>query len=56
MLALAKDDSSYRFCTDFQKVNPVTNTDSYSIPRVEDCVDKVSSSQFVSKFELLKGY
>jgi len=55
-LLVAKGDSGYRFCTDFRKVNLVTKADSYPIPRVEDCIDKVGSSQFVSKFDLLKGY
>ena len=28
---------------------------SYPIPQVEDCTDKISSAEFVSKFNLLKG-
>ena len=51
-LLVAKGDGGYRFCTDFRKIK----ADSYPIPRVEDCIDKVGSSQFVSKFDLLKGY
>ena len=55
-LLVAKSDGGYRFCTDFRKVNLVTKADSYPIPRIEDCIDKVGSSQYVSKFDLLKGY
>ena len=55
-MLVAKGDGSYRFCTDFRKVNLVTKADSYPIPRVEDCIDKVGNSQVVSKFDLLKGY
>ena len=55
-LLVAKGDGSYRFCTNFRKVNLVTKADSYPIPRVEDCIDKVGNSQVVSKFDLLKGY
>jgi len=29
---------------------------SYPIPQVEDCTDKISSAEFVSKLNLLKGY
>ena len=47
---------SYRFCTDFCKVNLITKTDSYPIPRVEDFIDKIGSAEFVSKCDLLKGY
>ena len=42
--------------TDYRKVNGVTKPDAYLLPRMEDCVDQVSSAQFVSKFDLLKGY
>uniref|UniRef100_A0A3Q3MQZ4 Gypsy retrotransposon integrase-like protein 1 n=1 Tax=Mastacembelus armatus TaxID=205130 RepID=A0A3Q3MQZ4_9TELE len=45
-----------RFITDFRKVNHVTVPDSYPLPRMEDCVDKVGSAKFVSKLDLLKGY
>ena len=51
-----KADRSYRFCADFCKVNLITKTDSYPIPRVEDCIDKISNAEFVSKYDLLKGY
>ena len=44
------------FCTDFRKVNTITKTDSYPIPRIEDCIDKISGAKYVSKFDLLKVY
>jgi hypothetical protein len=49
-------DATYRVCTYFRKVNFVTKTDSYPIPRIDDCFDKIGSAKFVSKFDLLKGY
>ena len=51
-----KADGSYRFCTDFRKVNAVTKSDSFPLPRVEDCIDYIGKSQYISKFDLLKGY
>ena len=51
-----KPDGTYRFCTDFRQVNKVTKSDSYPIPRVDDCVDRIGNAKFVSKFDLLKGY
>ncbi len=45
-----------RFCSDFRKLNSVTQPDSYPIPRIDDCVDRVGSARHVSKFDLLKGY
>lgn len=37
-------------------VNSVTKPDSFSLPRIEDCVDKVGAAKYVSKLDLLKGY
>lgn len=53
---LAKSDASFHFCTDYRKVNRVTKSDSFPLPRTEDCVDRVGVSKFVSKLDLLKGY
>ncbi len=38
------------------KVNSVTKPDSFPLPRMEDCVDRIGASKFVSKLDLLKGY
>ena len=43
-------------CTDYRKVNSVTKTDSFPIPRIDDCIDKVGNSKNVTKFDLLKGF
>lgn len=55
-LLVTKPDKSFRFCTDYRKVNAVTKPDSFPLPRIEDCVDQVGNARFVSKFDLLKGY
>lgn len=55
-LLVNKSDGSFRFCTDYRKVNAVTKPDSFPLPRIEDCIDQVGNAKFVSKFDLLKGY
>ncbi len=55
-LLVPKKDGTFRFCTDFRKVNAVTVPDSYPLPRMEDCVDNIGSACFVSKLDMLKGY
>ena len=55
-LLVDKSDKSPRFCTDYRKVNAGTKPDAYPLPRMEDCVDQVGSANFVSKFDLLRGY
>lgn len=55
-ILVTKSDQSYRFCTDYRKLNSLTKPDCFPLPRIDDCVDRVGSAQFVSKFDLLKGY
>lgn len=55
-LLVNKPDGSYRFCTDYRRLNSVTKPDCYPLPRCDDCVDRVGSAKCVSKFDLLKGY
>ncbi len=55
-LLVPKPDGSWGFCTDFRKVNAVTKPDSFPLPRIEDCVDRVGSASFVTKLDLLNGY
>lgn len=55
-LLVPKPDGTYRFCTDYRKINAVTVPDSYPLPRMEDCIDSLGTAQFVTKLDLLKGY
>lgn len=55
-ILVPKPDRTPRFCTDFRKVNSVTKSDSFPLPRMDDCIDLVGSAKFLSKFDLLKGY
>ena len=55
-LLVPKPDQSYRMCTDFRKLNSVTKTDTFPIPRIDDCIDKVGKAKYVTKLDLLKGF
>ena len=55
-ILVPKSDQSYRMCTDYRKVNSKTKSDSFPIPRVDDCIDKVGQAKYVTTFDLLKGF
>ena len=55
-ILVPKPDGTYRFCTDYRKVNSLTKVDSFPLPRMDDCVDRVGAAKYVSKLDLLKGY
>ena len=55
-LLVPKPDQSYRMCTDFRKLNSVTKTDTFPIPRIDDCIDKVGKANYVTKIDLRKVF
>ncbi len=55
-ILVPKPDGTYRFCTDYRKINSVTKPDSFPMPRMEYCIDRVGGARLVTKLDLLKGY
>ncbi len=51
-----KADGTHRLCFDYRKVNSVTKTDSFPIPRLEDCIDRVGKARYVTTIDMLKGF
>ena len=56
IVLVKKPHDQHRLCFDYRKVNAVTKTDTFPLPRVNDCIDRVGNAKFISKFDLLKGY
>ena len=56
VVVVKKENGTDRLCMDYREINSLTEPDSFPLPRIEDCVDKVGKSKYVSKFDLLKGY
>ena len=53
---MPKPDGIFRTCTDYKKVNSVTKTDSFPVPRMDDCIDNTGQAKCVTNFDLLKGF
>jgi len=51
-----KPDKTFRMCTDYRKLNAVTKTNSYPMPRIDDHIDKIGHSKYIRKFDLFKGF
>ena len=43
-------------CILVPKSNGTEKTNSFPIPRIDDCIDTVGNSKYVTKFDLLKGF
>ena len=51
-----KPDGRVRLCGDFRKVNTLSKTDTYPLPRVDDSVDRIGAATYITKVDLMKGY
>ena len=56
VVLVKKEDGQPRLCFDYRKVNKVTRHDSFPLPRIDDCIDRIGNAMFISKLDLLKGY
>ena len=56
VVLIPKSDGSIRFCVDYRRVNDVTLPDAFPLPRVEDLIDKIGRSRFLTKIDLSRGY
>ena len=45
-----------RPCTDYQKLNEITLTQYYLIPKIEQRVEVVAAAKFITFIVLTKGY
>jgi len=55
-LLVPKEGGQLRMCTDYRRLNVVTIPDSYPLPRVDDLIDAVGQSKYLSKIDLHKGF
>ena len=51
-----KPNGTFRMCIDCRNVNSVTKTDSFPVPRTDDCIDNIGQAKDVTKCDLLKGF
>lgn len=45
-----------RFCVDYRKLNSVTVTDPYPLPRMDDLIERLSQAKFISIIDLKNAY
>ena len=51
-----KKDGGLRFCIDLRKLNEQTVKDAYSLPRIDETLDRLQGSQWFSSLDLKSGY
>ena len=56
MVVVRKKDGTARICIDYRQLNSVTDIDAYPLPRIEDILDAIGQSKFITTLDLAKGY
>ena len=56
IVLVKKKDSSLRLCVDYRRLNSVSKTDAYPMPRIDDMIDQLGSASFISTLDLTQGY
>jgi hypothetical protein len=56
VVLVRKKDNSLRFCIDLRELNRRTIKDAYSLPRVDDTLDCLAGSTWLSSLDLRAGY
>lgn len=56
MVLVRKKDGTLRFCVDYRKLNAVIIKDSYSLPRIQDILNRLSGNSWFSTLDLKSKY
>jgi len=56
IVLVKKKDGSMRLCVNYRRLIQVSGTDAYPMPRVDDLIDRVGKSTYISTLDLMCGY
>ena len=56
VVVVKKADGGWRLCTDFRRLNSVTEPDPFPLPQIDDLLDKVGKTKYLTKLDMSKGY
>lgn len=56
MIIVPRTDGSLQICIDFRRVNEIARFDAFSMPHVEELLERTGQARYISTIHLLKGY
>ena len=56
VVLVRKKDGTYRFCVDYRRLNTVTKTEVYPLPRIDDYLDTLAGAKYFSTLDLASRF
>lgn len=56
VVLIPKKDNEIRLCVDYRKLNAITVTDTYPLPRIDDLLHAAKATPYMSTLDLKSGY
>ena len=56
IVLVKKKDGSIRLCVDYRRLNGVSTADAYPMPRIDELIDRLGKSHYITTIDLTRGY
>ena len=56
IVLVPKKDGTLRMCVDYRKLNAVSESDAYPMPRIDELIDRLGGAKYISTLDLTRGY
>ena len=56
VVLIKKKDGTLRFCMHYRKLNAVSLSDAYQMPRIDELIDRLGHAKYIKTLDLARGY
>ena len=56
IVLVKKKDGSLRLCVDYRRLNGISQSDAYPMPRIDELIDQLGRARFITTLDLTRGY
>ena len=56
IVLVKKKDGTLRFCVDYRRLNSVSQSDTYPMPRIDELIDQLGQAKCITTLDLTRGY